>query len=96
MAAGRELQGTKSRGILSQLIDRVGELSDAWMHRNTATTKSGQEGSKMKIQKRRSDVFSEDPQIAIPVQVLPPLQLLCSVDRLPQCHKAKIQSLCIQ
>ena len=29
MAAGRELQGTKSRKILSQLIDRVGELSDA-------------------------------------------------------------------
>ena len=29
MAAGRELQGTKSREILSQLIDRVGELSDA-------------------------------------------------------------------
>ena len=32
-----------------------------WMHRNTATTKSGQEGSKMKIKKRRSDVPSEDP-----------------------------------
>ena len=29
MAAGRELQGTKSREILSQLIDRVGELPDA-------------------------------------------------------------------
>ena len=29
MAAGRKLQGTKSREILSQLIDRVGELSDA-------------------------------------------------------------------
>ena len=29
MAAGRELQGTKSREILSQLIYRVGELSDA-------------------------------------------------------------------
>ena len=29
MAAGREFQGTKSREILSQLIDRVGELSDA-------------------------------------------------------------------
>ena len=29
MAAGRELQGRKSREILSQLIDRVGELSDA-------------------------------------------------------------------
>ena len=28
-AAGREFQGTKSREILSQLIDRVGELSDA-------------------------------------------------------------------
>ena len=29
MAAGREFQGTKSRKILSKLIDRVGELSDA-------------------------------------------------------------------
>ena len=29
MAAGREFQGTKSREILSKLIDRVGELSDA-------------------------------------------------------------------
>ena len=29
MAAGREFQGTKSREILSQLIDRVGELPDA-------------------------------------------------------------------
>lgn len=29
MAAGREFQGTKSREILSPLIDRVGELSDA-------------------------------------------------------------------
>ena len=29
MAAGRQFQGTKSRETLSQLIDRVGELSDA-------------------------------------------------------------------
>ena len=67
MAAGREFQGTKCREILSQLIDRVGELSDAL---ETATTQSGQEGSKMKIQKRRTDVSSEDPQIAISVALL--------------------------
>ena len=29
MAGGREFLGTKSREILSQLIDKVGELSDA-------------------------------------------------------------------
>ena len=91
MAAGKELQGTKSREILLQV-----NFPMLWMHRNTVTTKSGQEGNKVKIQKRRSDVCSEDPQIAIPVQVLPPLQLLCSLDRLRQCHKAKIQRLCIQ
>ena len=96
MAAGRESQGTKSREILSQLIDRVGELSDAL---------DAQECSNNQIRLRREqneDTKTEirrslgDPQIAIPVQVLPPIQLLCSLDRLPQCHKAKIQLPCIQ
>ena len=43
MAAGRESQGTKSREILLQLIDIVGELSDALdaQECSNSTTKSG-------------------------------------------------------
>ena len=47
MEAGREFQQTKSREILLQFIDTVGELSMLWMHRHTATTKSGQEGRRL-------------------------------------------------
>ena len=54
MAAGRELQGTKSREILSQLIDRVGDLSDAL---------DAQENSNNQIRSRREQ--NEDTETEI-------------------------------
>ena len=98
MAAGRELQGTKSRKILSQLIDRVGELSDAldaqeYSNNQIRSRREQNEDTETEIRRvfgrsSNRNSSSSTSTASAPVQSGPPPTI--------QCHKAKTQRLCIQ